>query len=342
MCQYSAKDGIASDWHVVHYGSRAVGGAAFITLEAASVSPEGRISPADIGLWNEAQIEPLARIVAFAHEHGCAVGAQLAHAGRKAGVGKGWEEKRALTKAEGGWDTLAPSALAFNADFSLPTALNLAGIAQIVDAFKQAALRALAADFSFIEIHAAHGYLLHQFLSPLANQRQDNYGGSFENRIRLLMEVVAALRSIWPESRPLFVRLSATDWAEGGWNVDESVALCKKLNANGVDLIDVSSGGLVPSETIPVGAGYQTEFSARIRREADIPTATVGLITSAAQADHIIRTGQADLVLLGRESLRNPYWPQQAADALGQTTAVSRPPQYLRAAPSGARSILTK
>lgn len=333
MCQYSARDGLASDWHFVHYGSRAVGGAALLIVEATGVVPEGRISFGDLGLWNDAQTEPLARIARFAKEHGCVPALQLAHAGRKGGVDLGWQKQGALSPAAGGWTPVGPSPLAFGDGYAIPTTLDAAGIRHVIDSFAAAAKRALAAGFQIVEVHAAHGYLLHQFLSPLANQRTDDYGGNFENRSRLAREVVTAVRAVWPDTLPLLVRLSATDWVEGGWNCEETIELCRMLKTLGVDLVDVSTAGLVPWAQIPVGTGFQTEFAARIRREAGIPTAAVGLITSPQQADHIIRSGQADMVLLGREVLRDPYWPLHAAQALGQTTTWPR--QYLRAAPTG-------
>ncbi|MDP2169630.1 MAG: NADH:flavin oxidoreductase/NADH oxidase [Rhodocyclaceae bacterium] len=333
MCQYSARDGMASDWHFVHYGSRAVGGAALMIVEATGVVPEGRISPGDLGLWRDEQIEPLARIVRFAQEQGCVAAIQLAHAGRKASVRLGWQPQGTLSENDGGWTVVAPSPLSFGEGYAVPRALDESAIRKVVSGFADAAGRARAAGFQVAEVHAAHGYLLHQFLSPLSNQRTDAYGGSFENRTRLVREVVTAVRAEWPENLPLLVRLSATDWIEGGWNADETVELCRTLKGLGVDLIDVSTAGLLPTAKIPVGTGFQTEFAARIRREAGIPTAAVGLITSAEQADHIIRSGQADLVLLGREILRNPYWPLAAAQTLGQSTPW--PPQYLRAAPAG-------
>lgn len=333
MCQYSATEGVASEWHFVHYGSRAVGGAALMIIEATAVVPEGRISPGDLGLWDDGQVAPLARIVRFAEEQGCVAAIQLAHAGRKASVGLGWQPQRTLNPEEGGWATLAPSAIAFGEGYAAPQALDLAGTSKVVADFAAAARRALAAGFKVVEIHAAHGYLLHQFLSPLSNRRTDQYGGSFENRTRLVREVAAAVRAEWPAALPLLIRLSATDWVEGGWNADETVALCGQLKDLGVDLVDVSTAGLVPTAVIPLGPGFQTEFAERIRKEAGLPTAAVGLITSPVQADHIIRSGQADMVLLGREMLRNPYWPRIAAKELGQTTPW--PNQYLRAAPSG-------
>lgn len=333
MCQYSAQDGLAGDWHFIHYGSRAMGGAGLMILEATAVTPAGRISPGDLGLWKDEQIAPLARIAGQAKALGCVPAIQLAHAGRKASVGLGWEAQRTLAASEGGWTPVAPSALAFGDGYIAPHALTLAEIADLIAAFVAAAKRAIVAGFQAIELHAAHGYLLHQFLSPLSNQRSDAYGGSFENRTRLLCEVVTAVRAVWPDNLPLLVRLSATDWMEGGWSADETVELCRGLKALGVDLADVSTGGLVPTAKIPAGPGFQTEFAARVRHEAGLPSAAVGLITSAAQGDHIVRTGQADMVLVGREILRNPYWPLQAAEELRQVGVW--PLQYLRAAPSG-------
>lgn len=333
MCQYSATDGMAADWHLVHYGSRAVGGAGLMILEATAVVPEGRISAGDLGLWKDEQIEPLARIAKLAKENDCVPALQLAHAGRKASVGLGWGEQRTLRADEGGWQAVAPSAVSFGEGYALPHELSLDEIGGIVSAFVAAARRAIAAGFQAIEIHAAHGYLMHEFLSPLANRRTDQYGGSFDNRTRLLREVVVAIRAVWPDSLPLLVRLSATDWVDGGWSADETVELCRGLKALGVDLADISTAGLVPTAKIPAGPGFQTEFAARVRHEAGLPSAAVGLITSALQADHIVRSGQADMVLVGREILRNPYWPLLAAQELRQV--VAWPNQYLRAAPSG-------
>lgn len=335
MCQYSvlAQNGIASDWHVVHYGTRAVGGAGLMILEATAVAPEGRISPADLGLWEDAQIAPLARIAHFAAEQGCVAGIQLAHAGRKGSIGTTLQTQRTLSADEGGWRTVAPSALSFGEGYAVPHELDASGIRQIVAQFAAGARRAREAGFATAEIHAAHGYLLHQFLSPLSNRRTDAYGGSFENRTRLVREVVSAVRVEWPERLPLMIRLSATDWVEGGWSVDETVELCRGLKALGIDLVDVSSGGLVPTATIPVAPGFQVEFAARVRREAGVATAAVGLITQAEQADEIIRTEQADMVLLGREMLRNPYWPLTAAQALQQKNPW--PLQYGLSAPKG-------
>ena len=335
LCQYSAQDGMAADWHFVHYGSRAVGGAGLLIVEATAVQAVGRISPGDLGLWQDEQIVPLARIATFAKTQGCVPAIQLAHAGRKASVGLGWGPQRTLTAEEGGWQSVAPSEVSFGEGYAPPHELSLDEIADIVDAFVAAARRALQAGFDAIELHSAHGYLLHQFLSPLSNLRTDAYGGSFENRTRLVREVVTAVRALWPDSLPLLIRLSATDWVEGGWTADETVALCRDLKTLGVDLADVSTAGLVPTAKIPLGPGFQTEFAARVRHEAGLPSAAVGLITSPTQAAHIVQTGQADLVLVGRETLRNPYWPLQAAQALGQTG--EWPNQYLRAAPAGSQ-----
>jgi len=334
MCQYSARDGMAADWHFVHYGSRAVGGAALMIIEATAVTPEGRITPGDLGIWDDKQIEPLARIARLASEQGCVAALQLAHAGRKASAALGWQPQRTLSKSEGGWTPVGPSPVSFGDGYAVPRPLDEAGIHHVIAQFTAGARRAREAGFRIVEIHAAHGYLLHQFLSPLSNRRTDAFGGTFENRTRLVREVVAAVRSEWPEQLPLLIRLSATDWVDGGWNADETVELCRTLKGLGVDLVDVSSAGLVPTAQIPAGPGFQTDFAARIRHEAGVATSAVGLITSPAQADHIVRTGQADMVLLGREILRNPYWPLSAAQALGQTA--SWPQQYLRAAPPGA------
>jgi len=333
MCQYSAQDGIAGDWHYVHYCSRAVGGAALINLEATAVAPAGRISPRDLGLWNDAQIEPLARIARFAQGQGCAIGVQLAHAGRKASGGTGWQPPRTLGADEGGWPVVGPSPLSFGEGYAVPQQLTVAAIGEIIAQFAASTRRALNAGFNVVEIHGAHGYLLHQFLSPLSNQRCDDYGGSFENRTRLVREVIAAVRSQWPERLPLLLRLSATDWVDGGWDAEQTVELCRAVKSLGVDLIDVSSGGLASGARMPIGPGYQTEFAAQVRHQAAIPTSAVGLITSPEQADHIVRSGQADLVLIGREMLRDPYWPLTAARQLGQTAAW--PEQYLRAGPAG-------
>jgi 2,4-dienoyl-CoA reductase-like NADH-dependent reductase (Old Yellow Enzyme family) len=337
MCQYSSNDGFSNDWHLVHLGSRAVGGAGLVMTEAAAVLAEGRITPQDLGLWKDEHIASLKRIVEFLHGQGARAGVQLAHAGRKASMARPWApEQRSLTPSEGGWkNVMAPSAVPFAENYSQPSALDLAGIQTITRAFTRATERALEAGFDLVELHAAHGYLLHEFLSPLSNRRTDQYGGSFENRIRLVVEVVDAVRAVWPAELPLLVRISATDWAEGGWDIDQSVALAKVLKEHKVNMIDVSSGGMTPQQVMPLGPGYQTPFAERIRREAQIPTGAVGMITSAAQAEHILRTGQADLVLLARELLREPYWPLHAAQELGDSA--SWPAQYLRAAPQGSR-----
>jgi len=330
MCQYQAKDGVANDWHLVHLGGLAQGGAGLVVTEATAVVPEGRISPDDLGLWNDDQAEALARIVRFITSQGAVPGIQLAHAGRKASNPAPWKGSGSLPASAGGWTPVAPSPLPFDADWTVPTALDEPGILALIEAFMDSARRAVAAGFRVIEVHAAHGYLLHQFLSPLSNHRTDAYGGSFENRTRLVREVVGALRNILPEELPLFARISATDWAEGGWNLDQSVALAKELKDLGVDLVDCSSGGLVPRAEIPLGPGYQVPFAARIRAEAGLPTGAVGLITDAEQAEQILAQGSADLVLLGRELLRDPRWPLHAAKLLG--AEVSWPASYLRAA----------
>jgi 2,4-dienoyl-CoA reductase-like NADH-dependent reductase (Old Yellow Enzyme family) len=330
MCQYQAVEGVAQDWHLVHLGGLAQGGAGLVLTEATAVVPEGRISPDDLGLWNEAQAEPLARIVRFIASQGAAAGIQLAHAGRKASNPAPWKGSGSLPVEKGGWVPVAPSALAFDEGWTVPTALDEGGLAAVVQGFVDAARRALAAGFQVVEIHAAHGYLLHQFLSPLSNHREDRYGGSFENRTRLLREVVAAVRDVWSERLPLFVRLSATDWVEGGWNLDQSVELAKALSDLGVDLVDCSSGGLVPRAEIPLGPGYQVPFAARIRAEASLATGAVGLITAPEQAEQILAQSSADLVLLGRQLLRDPRWPLHAAPAL--KAEIPWPASYARAA----------
>jgi 2,4-dienoyl-CoA reductase-like NADH-dependent reductase (Old Yellow Enzyme family) len=335
MCQYSSEDGFSNDWHLVHLGSRAVGGAGLVMTEAAAVLPEGRITPQDLGFWKDEHIAGLRRIVAFLHSQGSRAGIQLAHAGRKGSMARPWApEQRSLTPAEGGWqNVMAPSAVPFADSYAQPVEMAIADIREVVRAFTAAAARAPEAGFDLVELHAAHGYLLHEFLSPLSNQRNDQYGGAFENRIRLVVEIVDAVRAALPAELPLLVRISATDWAPGGWDVDQSVALARVLKQHRVDLIDVSSGGMTPNAVMTLGPGYQTNFAERIRREAEIPTGTVGMITGAAQAEHILHTGQADLVLLAREFLREPYWPLQAARELGDE--MSWPAQYLRAAPGG-------
>lgn len=329
MCQYSAKDGFANDWHLVHLGSRASGGAGLIIQEATAVAPEGRISPEDLGLWNDLQIEKLQTINQFIISQNSIPGIQLAHAGRKASVSAPWIGNKKLDESQGGWETVAPSAVAYHSDEKEPIALDQIGIQKVISDFKSATKRALQAGFQVIEIHAAHGYLLHQFLSPLSNFRTDEYGGSFENRIRLLLEVLEAVQSEWPKNLPLFVRISATDWAEGGWNIDESVQLSKILKEKGVDLIDVSSGGLVSHQQIPLGPNYQVPFAEKIKKETGILTGAVGLITEAIQAEEIISSGKADLVLFARESLRNPNLALDFAKEL--SAAISWPKQYERA-----------
>jgi 2,4-dienoyl-CoA reductase-like NADH-dependent reductase (Old Yellow Enzyme family) len=337
MCQYSSEDGFSNDWHLVHLGSRAAGGAGLVFTEAAAVLPEGRITPQDLGLWKDDHIAGLKRIVDFVHGQGGRAGVQLAHAGRKGSMSRPWaKEQRFLNPSEGGWqNVMAPSAVRFAENFAQPVALDLAGIQTVIRAFTKAAERALEAGFDLVELHAAHGYLLHEFLSPISNRRTDEYGGGFENRIRMLVEVVDAVHAVLPADLPLLVRISATDWIEGGWDIEQSVALAKVLKQHKVDLIDVSSGGKAPTAVMPIGPGYQTVFAERIRREAEIATGTVGMITEAVQAEHILRTGQADVVLLARELLREPYWPLQAAEKLGDV--VSWPAQYLRAAPQGSK-----
>jgi 2,4-dienoyl-CoA reductase-like NADH-dependent reductase (Old Yellow Enzyme family) len=333
MCEYSSTDGFANDWHLVHLGSRAVGGASLIFTEAAAVSPEGRISPRDLGIYKDAHVENLARITRFICDQGAIPGIQIAHAGRKGSTLRPWEGSGAIPESKGGWMPVAPSPIPFADGYATPRALDVNGIRAVVKGFADAARRACEAGFGVVEIHAAHGYLLHEFLSPLSNQRADSYGGSFENRTRLVCEVVAAVRRVWPESAPLFLRISATDWIEGGWDVDQSIRLAELVGPLGVDLIDCSSGGLAPGAKIPIRAGYQVPFADEIRRKTGSLTGAVGLITTAAQADEILREGKADVVLLAREFLRQPYWPLQVAHELG--FPISWPAQYLRAAPDG-------
>ena len=330
MCQYSSVDGFATDWHLVHLGSRAVGGAAAVLTEATAVLPEGRISPDDLGIWKDEQVEMLARIFHFIAGQGAIPGMQLAHAGRKASTRAPWKGGKPLPPSEGGWQPiLSASAIPFDDGYQIPEALDEAGIARVVRAFGTAARRAVGAGARIIELHAAHGYLLHEFLSPLSNRRDDRYGGSFENRTRILRETVEAVRAVLPDGDGLLVRISGTDWAEGGWTVEDSVALARQLMPLGADVCDCSSGGLVPHTQIPVGAGYQVPFAERVRRETGMPTAAVGLITAPEQAEQIVRSGQADLIVMARELLRDPYWPLHAAERLRQTPGV--PPQYLRA-----------
>jgi 2,4-dienoyl-CoA reductase-like NADH-dependent reductase (Old Yellow Enzyme family) len=327
MCQYSSRDGMADDWHLVHLGSRAVGGAGLVFTEATAVLPEGRISPVDLGIWKDEHIDGLRRIVKFVRSQGSEIGIQLAHAGRKGSVAEPWNGGK-LVK-QGAWTPVAPSAIAFDEDYAVPAELTPEGIAEVIEAFKAAARRAMKAGFKVVEIHAAHGYLLHQFLSPLSNQRTDGYGGAFENRVRLLMEVVGVVRAAWPAGYPLFVRISATDWVEGGWAIEDSVRLAALLKGLGVDVVDCSSGGVVPYAKIAVGPGYQVGFAARVRA-AGVMTAAVGMITEAAQAETILVEGQADLIVMARQMLRDPYFPLHAADELG-SSEIYWPLQYQRA-----------
>ena len=332
MCQYSSVDGFANDWHLVHLGSRAVGGAAAVIAEATAVSPEGRISPHDLGIWKDEHVTFLARITAFIRAQGAVAGVQLAHAGRKASMDVPWRGGRALAESEGGWRPVyAPSAIAFSSRTQQPVEMTHANIEQVITDFRRGARRALAAGFEFIELHGAHGYLLHEFLSPISNTRADEYGGTFENRCRLVLQVVDAVRDVWPANLPLLVRLSATDYTDGGWDLDQTVALSRILATHGVDLVDVSSGGNVAGATIPVGPGYQVQFAERIRRDTGVATGAVGLITDPHQAEEIIRSGKADVVILARQLLRDPYWPLHAASALGAD--LTWPPQYERAKP---------
>ena len=339
MCQYSSINGFADEWHLVHLGSRAAGGAGLVFTEAAAVTAEGRISPQDLGIWSDDHVEQLSRITRFIEQRGSVPGIQLAHAGRKASTAPPWENREGtIGQAEGGWQVVAPSTIPFDTGYAEPAELTADGIRDIVAAFVAAARRAHQAGFRVVEVHAAHGYLLHQFLSPLSNRRTDSYGGSFENRTRLAREVVAAVRGVWPDELPLLLRVSATDWLDGGWNPEQTVELVRQLGPLGVDLIDCSSGGTSLQARIPLGPGYQTAFAERIRRETGSRTGAVGMITSPAQADHAIRTGQADLVLLARELLRDPYWPLRAARELGHL--VPWPAQYQRAAPPNTPAYL--
>ena len=331
MCEYSSIDGFANDWHLVHLGSRAVGGAGLVFTEATAVTPEGRISPEDLGIWSDAHIEFLARITHFLKSQGSVPGMQLAHAGRKGSTQKPWVGSEKLSPEEGAWVPVAPSAIAYSDKYPFPKELSKEGIRGVVEAFANAARRALDAGFLVLEIHAAHGYLIHEFYSPLSNKRTDEYGGSFENRTRLAREIVSAIRKQWPERLPLFIRISATDWKEGGWDLDQSVELVKQLAPLGVDLVDCSSAGLVPDQKIVAGPGFQVPFSERIRRDTGVMTATVGLIETKEQVAEILAKNRADLVLMAREFLRDPYWPLRAARELGYK--ISWPAQYLRAAP---------
>jgi len=329
MCEYSSEDGFSNDWHLVHLGSRAIGGAGLIIMEATAVSPEGRITLGDMGIWNDEHITNLKRITTFIHQHDAVAGIQLAHAGRKASNHVPWEGGKELAIADGGWNVLSASAIPFHEGADLPIALTTDGIKKVIADFKAAAQRALAGGFRIIEIHAAHGYLINQFLSPFSNQRTDNYGGSFENRVRLLVEVVDAIKTVWPDNLPLFVRISATEWKEGGWDIQQSVQLSKLLKGLGVDLIDCSSGGNIGNVKIPLVAGYQVPLSAQVKKEANVLTSAVGLITTAQQAESILQNEQADVIFLAREFLRNPYFPLHAARSLNFD--IKWPVQYERA-----------
>ncbi len=329
MCQYSSVDGFANDWHLVHLGSRAVGGAGLIITEACAVSPEGRISPQDLGIWKDEHIEQLTRITSFLEQQGAVPGIQLAHAGRKASTTPPWTGGKQLSYEEGGWQILGPSEIPFKEGTLVPAALTEKGIQQVINDFRTAAERSLKAGFKVIELHGAHGYLLHEFFSPLSNTRTDAYGGSFENRTRILFDVIAAVQTVWPSNLPLFVRISATDWVEGGWDLAESVQLCQKLKELGVDVIDSSSGGNASHQKIPVGPGYQVPFAKEIRQKTGMLTGAVGMITSAQQAEDILSNGEADLIIMAREFLRDPYFPLHAAKELGED--IAWPLQYERA-----------
>jgi len=329
MCQYSSNEGLPTDWHLVHLGSRAVGGAGLVMVEASAVSPVGRISPYDSGIWSDDHAAAFAPITRFIRAQGAAPAIQLAHAGRKGSVDRPWKGGGPVSAADGGWVPQAPSALPFTAAHPLPQAMSAQEIDQLVNDFRAAAERALAAGFEVVELHMAHGYLLHEFLSPLSNQRDDEYGGSLENRMRAAIRVAEAVREAWPERLPLFTRISATDWVEGGWDLEQSVVLAQRLKQIGVDLIDCSSGGNVADAQIPVGPGYQTPFATAIRERAGIPTGAVGMITGAVQAEQIVSTGLADVVFMARELLRDPYWPLHAAREL--RAEIPWPPQYERA-----------
>lgn len=329
MCQYSSKDGFATDWHLVHLGSRAVGGAGLVVTEASAVEARGRISPQDLGIWKDEHIDFLARIASFVRQQGAVPAVQLAHAGRKASTRRPWEGHGVIPQSAGGWEPVAPSPVPFHPADPAPAELSTAEVAELTGRFAEAAGRASQAGFQALELHFAHGYLVHQFLSPLSNHRTDEYGGPFESRIRFALEVTGAVRYAWPERLPLLIRISATDWVEGGWNMEDSVELAKRLHSAGADLIDCSSGGLSPQQKIELGPGYQVPFADRIRHEAGILTGAVGLITTARQADEIINSGQADMVLLAREFLRDPFFPLHAAQELG--VGIPAPVQYARA-----------
>ena len=329
MCQYSSEDGFATDWHLVHLGTRAVGGAGLVMTEATAVEPRGRISPHDLGIWKDEHVPMLQRIAWFIAQQGAVPGMQIAHAGRKASVDVPWKGGRPVDPSQGGWTPVAPSPIPYADGSPVPLELTAAQISELVDAFVHAARRAAAAGFKVLELHFAHGYLVHEFLSPLSNARTDRYGGSFENRARIAREIARAVRAVWPGDAPLLARISSSDWAPGGWDIDESVQLSTALKSDGVDLVDCSSGGNIHTAKVTAGPGYLAPYAERIRREAGIPTATVGFITSPQQADHILRSGQADLVVMARQLLREPYWPLRAASEL--RAEGSWPDQYLRA-----------
>lgn len=329
MCEYSAKEGVPNNWHLVHLGSRAVGGAALVIVEATGVSPEGRISPGDLGIWNEKQIEAFSEITLFIKEQNSLPGIQLAHAGRKASTHIPWQGSGAVKESEGGWKTLAPSAIPFDANYPVPKEMSKADIRMVCDQFVAATKNAMKAGFEVVELHMAHGYLLNEFLTPLSNKRTDEYGGSIENRMRFPLEVTEGVRKVWPQDKPLFVRISATDWVEGGWTLEDSIVLGKKLKDLGVDLIDCSTGGSSPSAQIKSGPGYQVEFSEGVRKNVGIKTGAVGIITNAKQAEDILQSGKADMILMARELLRDPYFPLHAAKELGED--IHWPVQYERA-----------
>ena len=329
MCEYSSVDGFANDWHLVHLGSRAVGGAALVFTEAIAVSPEGRISPADLGIWKDEHIEFLKRIALFIHEHGAVAGTQLAHAGRKASVDAPWRGNKVLSDEENGWKPVAPSEVAFSDTYRVPHELSKDEIKKVIRDFRDAAERALKAGFKVVEIHAAHGYLINEFFSPVSNTRTDEYGGAFENRIRIVLEIIESVKEVWPREYPLFVRISASEWSEKGWNIDDSVKLAKVLKEKGVDLVDCSSGGNVYKAKINIGPLYQVPFAEKVKKEAGIMTGAVGLITTAQECEEILQSGKADMIFLARQLLREPYFPLHAAKELG--VDIKWPDQYLRA-----------
>ncbi len=331
MCQYSAKDGIPNDWHLVHLGSRAVGGAGLVITEATAVSPEGRISPADTGIWSDEHVKAFKKITDFVKAHGAAVGIQLAHAGRKASTKIPWEGDGEVSLVDGGWQTIAPTTVKFSDNYPLPREMTRSDIKMVVDQFSDAARRSLAAGFQVAEIHMAHGYLLHQFLSPLSNRRKDEYGGDIKNRIRLPLEVANAVRETWSSDLPVFVRISSTDWIEGGWDLPQSIELAKELKKAGIDLVDCSSGGIAPGAKIPIAPGYQVRFAEEIKRHAGVMTGAIGMITDAPQAENILVAEQSDVIIMAREFLRDPYFPLHAAKILGDDPQY--PTQYLRAKP---------